>query len=406
MVCIKTPVGNILHTGDWKIDANPVEGSKTDVEALKKLGKEGVLALIGDSTNAGTPGRSGSEGDLADSLKKLFMRYKGQRMVVTCFASNIARMRSVATAARGAGRIMALAGRSLWRMNEAARRTGYLKDLPPFLSEREATMADPDKIVIMATGSQGEPRAAMARLAMGQHPQLDLSPNDVVIFSARAIPGNEKDIGRVQANLRARNINVVTDHEEFVHVSGHPAHDDVVDLIQWVKPKVLLPVHGEIYQLQAHAKIGEELQVPQVLIPRDGDMIELTVDGARVVGEAHYGVLCLDGKKIVSANDVAIRGRKKLAELGTVLVSLALDDSGSLVADPTITTLGIYAEDQQQVGEASLVEDVIEAVETLEDRYIFKDDAVEQAVRIAVRRAVNNSHGRKPLAEVHVIRVK
>jgi len=405
LLIIKTPVGNIVHTGDWKFDTTPVEGSTTDIAALKKIGSEGVLALIGDSTNAATPGRSGSEGELAQSLRKIFLRYPNRRIVVTCFASNIARIKSVAMAAHGAGRVMALAGRSLWRMNEAARRTGYLKDVPPPLSEREATAANPGEIVIMATGSQGEPRAAMARLATGEHPQLDLSPNDVVIFSARAIPGNEKDIARVQTNLRAMGVHVVTDHEEFVHVSGHPAHDDVVDLIQWLKPKVLLPVHGEVYQLQAHAKIGEALQVPQVVIPRDGDVVELTPDGARVVDEVHHGILCVDGRKIVSANDIAIRGRKKLAELGTVMVSLALDTSGSLVSDPAISTLGIYTEAQQTDGEAELAARVIEAVEELDDRHIFKNEAVEQAARIAVRRAVNASHGRKPVAEVHVIRV-
>ena len=405
LLVIKTPVGNIVHTGDWKLDASPVEGSTTDIAALKKIGNEGVLALIGDSTNAATPGRSGSEGDLKESLKKIFLRYPGRRIVVTSFASNIARLKSVAIAAQGAGRVTALAGRSFWRMNEAARRTGYMKDLPPFLSEREATMVDPGQIVIMATGSQGEQRAAMARLATGEHPQLDLSANDVVIFSARAIPGNEKDIARVQTNLRARSVNVITDHEEFVHVSGHPAHDDVVDLIQWLKPKILLPVHGEVYQLQAHAKIGETLQVPQVLIPRDGDMIELTPSGARVSGEVHHGILCVDGKKIVSAADRAIHSRKKLAELGTVLVSLALDQDGSLVSDPAISTHGVYTEEQQVAGESELMERVIEAVEELDDRHVFKNDAVEQAARIAVRRAVNNSHGRKPIAEVHVIRV-
>jgi ribonuclease J len=405
LLVIKTPVGNIVHTGDWKFDDTPVEGSTTNRKTLEILGKEGVLAVVGDSTNAATPGRSGSEGDLAASMAKIFLRYPNRRIVVTSFASNVARMKSVARAAHDAGRVMALAGRSLWRMNEAARATGYLKDLPPFLSERDATAANPGEIVIMATGSQGEPRAAMARLAAGDHPQLDLSPNDVVIFSARAIPGNEKDIARVQTNLRARGVNVITDHEEFVHVSGHPAYDDVVDLIQWLKPKVLLPVHGEVYQLQAHAKIGEALQVPQIIIPRDGDVIELTPNGARVTGEVHHGLLCLDGKKVVSVKDRAIKGRKKLAELGTVMVSLVIDGDGSLVSDPAISTHGIYDEDAQESGESELMEEVIAAVEDLDDRHVLRNESVEQAARIAVRRAVNHSHGRKPIAEVHVIRV-
>ncbi|HCM83931.1 MAG TPA: ribonuclease J [Alphaproteobacteria bacterium] len=405
LLVIKTPVGNIVHTGDWKFDDSPVEGSTTNRKTLQNIGKEGVLALIGDSTNAATPGRSGSEGDLSKSLNKIFLRYPDRRIVVTSFASNIARLKSVALAAKAAGRVMALAGRSLWRMNEAARKTGYMTDLPPFLSEREATMVGPGEIVIMATGSQGEPRAAMARMAAGDHPQLDLSPNDVVIFSARAIPGNEKDIARVQTNLRARSVNVITDHEEFVHVSGHPAYDDVMDLIQWLKPKVLLPVHGEVYQLQAHAKIGEALQVPQILIPRDGDVIELTTEGAKVVDEVHHGLLCLDGKKVVPVTDQAIKSRVKLAELGTVLVSLAIDEDGSLVSDPAISTHGIYDEAGQEAGEMELMEIVIAAIEDLDDRHVMRDESVEQAARIAVRRAVNQSHGRKPVAEVHVHRV-
>jgi len=405
LLVIKTPVGNIVHTGDWKFDDAPVEGSTTDIAAIKKIGQEGVLALLGDSTNATTPGRSGSEGTLQESLKKIFLRYPNRRIVVTCFASNIARLKSVAVAAHGAGRVMGLAGRSFWRMNEAARRTGYLKNIPAFLNERDSTMVDPGQIVIMATGSQGEPRAAMARLATGEHPQLDLSPNDVVIYSARAIPGNEKDIARVQTNLRAMGVHVVTDQEEFVHVSGHPAHDDVVDLIQWLQPKVLLPIHGELHQLQAHAKIGENLQVPQVLIPRDGDVVELTAAGARVVDEVPHGILCVDGRKIVSSTDIVIRGRKKLAELGTVMVSLALDDTGSLVADPAVSTQGIYSEEQLVDGEAALAQAVVEAVEALNDRHVMDDQAVQQAARIAARRAINQSHGRKPVAEVHVMRV-
>lgn len=405
LLLIKTPVGNIVHTGDWKFDDDPVEGSTTNRKTLQNIGKEGVLAIIGDSTNAATPGRSGSEGELSKSLEKIFQRYPNRRVVVTSFASNVARLKSVAKAAKAAGRITALAGRSLWRMNEAARKTGYLKDIPPFLSEREATMADPGQIVIMATGSQGEPRAAMARMAAGDHPQLDLAPNDVVIFSARAIPGNEKDIARVHTNLRGRNVNIITDHEEFVHVSGHPAYDDVVDLIQWLKPKILLPVHGEVYQLQAHAKIGEALQVPQILIPHDGNVIEITEDGAKVVDEVHYGILCVDGRKVVSVKDRVVKERKKMAELGTVMVSIAIDEDGSLVSDPAISSHGIFDEAGRETGEAELIERVIEAVEDLDDRHIFRNDAVEQAARIAVRRAVNESHGRKPVAEVHVHRV-
>ena len=406
LLVIKTPAGNLVHTGDWKFDDRPVESNSTNRDQIKKIGDEGVIALLGDSTNAATPGRSGSEGDLSESLAKIFLKYPKQRIVVTCFASNVARIKSVAMAAHAAGRVLALAGRSLWRMNEAARRTGYLKDMPPFLSERDASAADPDQIVIMATGSQGEPRAALARMATGQHPNLDIARNDVVIFSARPIPGNEKDIARVQTNLRAMGAFVVTDHEAFVHVSGHPAYDDVVDLITWLKPNVLMPVHGEVYQLQAHAKIGEALKVPQILIPRDGDVVEITAEKATVVDEVPHGILCLDGKKIIPANDMAIRGRRKLAELGTVMVSIAIDMSGSLISDPVVSTHGIYGEDQQEAGEAELADHVIQSVEELDNRHIMQDEAVELAARIAVRRAVNNSHGRKPIAEVHVLRVK
>ncbi len=404
LLVIRTPVGAIVHTGDWKLDPAPVDGSVTDIEELKKIGQEGVLALLGDSTNAATPGRSGSEGDLQKSFIDIFAKYQGVRIAVTSFASNIARLNSIYTAAETVGRVVGVAGRSLHRMNEAARKTGYLKNMKPFVGEGETRFVERGELVLVLTGSQGEPQAAMSRVASDSHPQVDLSAGDVVIFSARAIPGNEKDIARVQTNLRARGINVVTDNDEFVHVSGHPAHDDIVDLLQWLKPNIVLPVHGEVYQLQAHAKIAETLQMPS-LSPHDGNIIEITKSGATIVGEVFHGLLCIDGRKIVPVGDDAIRGRVKIAETGMIMVSVVMDRDGTLVADPSVSTMGIFTTDAQAAGEEQLVEEVIAAVEQLDDRAVRRDDAVEKAAHIAVRKLINKTHGRKPQADVHVVRV-
>src|ERR1700741_268589 len=261
-VALRTPVGTVLHTGDWKFDPDPLIGPTADEAALRKLGDEGVLALIGDSTNALRPGTSGSEADLRRSLIDLIGRYDA-RVALACFASNVARLETIARAAAVHGREVALVGRSLWRIDKAARENGYLADLPRFLTEDEAGYIPRDRIVLICTGSQGEPRAALSRIARNDHPHVMLEPGDVVIFSSRIIPGNEKAINRLQNALVRLGVEIVTEEDDFVHVSGHPARDEVVRMYQRVRPQIAIPVHGEPRHLIAHSQLAGECQVPQ-----------------------------------------------------------------------------------------------------------------------------------------------
>ncbi len=273
-VVLRTAAGTVLHTGDWKLDPDPLIGEPADEVALRRLGDEGVLAMICDSTNALRPGSSGSEADLRRSLTELVGRYDA-RVAVACFASNVARLETIAHAAAAHGREVALVGRSLWRMDKAARENGYLADLPSFLTEDEAAYIPRDRIVMICTGSQGEPRSALARIARDDHPSVELEPGDVVIFSSRIIPGNEKSIGRLQNALARLGIEIVTELDHFVHVSGHPARDELVRMYQMIRPQIAIPVHGEARHLIAHAHLAGECQVPQPLIVENGDMVRL-----------------------------------------------------------------------------------------------------------------------------------
>src|SRR4029077_20104927 len=307
-VALRTPVGTVLHTGDWKFDPDPLIGETSDEGALRRLGDEGVLAMIGDSTNALRPGTSGSEADLRRSLIDLVGRYDA-RVAVACFASNVARLETIARAAAAHGRDVALVGRSLWRIDKAARENGYLADLPRFLTEDEAGYIPRDKIVLICTGSQGEPRAALARIAREDHPNIVLETGDVVIFSSRIIPGNEKAINRVQNALVRLGIEIVTEEDHFVHVSGHPARDELVRMYQMVRPQVAIPVHGEARHLIAHAELARECQVQQPLIIQNGDVVRLAASGASVVDEVPVGRLARQGRGLGPGGGAALKDR-------------------------------------------------------------------------------------------------
>src|SRR3981189_1654591 len=281
-VALRTPVGTVLHTGDWKFDPDPLIGPTSDEAALRRLGDEGVLAMIGDSTNALRPGTSGSEADLRRSLIDLVGRYDA-RVAVACFASNVARLETIARAAAAHGRDVALVGRSLWRMDKAARENGYLTDLPRFLTEDEAGYIPRDRVLLICTGSQGEPRPALARIARDGHPNVVLETGDVAIFSSRIIPGNEKAINRLQNALVRLGVEIVTEEDHFVHVSGHPARDELVRMYQMVRPQIAVPVHAEARHLIAHAELAGECQVQQPLVIQNGHVVRLAASGASVV---------------------------------------------------------------------------------------------------------------------------
>ena len=401
---LRTPLGAVLHTGDWKLDPAPVTGEPTDEAALIRLGDEGALAMVCDSTNATVPGSSGSEAAVRESLIELFGRFEN-RIAISCFATNVARLDSIAAAAAANDRNVALVGRSLWRINEAARANGYLKDVAPFLSEHDAGFLPREKTVLICTGSQGEPRSALSRIAADDHPEITLERGDTVIFSSREIPGNERAIGRVQNMLIGQGVEVITADDAFVHVSGHPAQDELIRMYQWVRPKLAVPVHGEIRHQTEHARLARSCQVADTIIPENGSIIRLAPGPAEVVGQVQHGRLALDGKRIVPLDAGVMRGRHRMMYNGAAVATLVMDADGALVTQPQVTVMGLI--EGPEAGEI-LVEvgfAVRKAVEELPPQSRLDDEAVRQATRIAVRRSFNASQGKKPLTEVHLVRL-
>lgn len=403
-VVIRTRCGTVLHTGDWKLDPDPLVGPIADEAALKRLGAEGVLAMVCDSTNAMVPGHSGSEAAVRESLVELLGRFEG-RIAVACFATNVARLESVAKAAAHHDRHVALVGRSLWRINRAARETGYLADVPDFVSEHDAGYLPRDKVVLLCTGSQGEPRSALARIARGEHPAVTLEPGDVVVFSSRIIPGNEKAIGRLQNDLARLGVDLVTERDHFVHVSGHPAREELVAMYQWVRPRIAVPVHGEHRHLLAHARLAQDCQVPQTVVPGNGEAIRLAPGPAAKVGVVPSGRLGLDGKVLMALDGEAMRLRHRMLHNGAAVATLVLDAAGALAAEPQIAIQGLLepSEMEEARGEAAVA--IREALAKLKPADRRLDEAVKEAARLAVRRTLQALHGKKPLTEVHLVRL-
>ncbi len=400
---ISCPAGVVIHTGDWKFDPDPGVGEETDLAALERLSQDGVLALVGDSTNADVPGSSGSEGDLPDEFVRVFSGCP-QRIAVTCFASNVARLRSVAQAADRVGRHCALVGRSMRRIVEIARENGLLGDVPPFLGERDAARLPAERVVMLCTGSQGEPRAALARIAAGNHPVIDLDPDDVVIFSSREIPGNEKAIGRVQSRLTARGIRVITDRDRPVHVSGHPARDDLARLYQVVRPRIAVPVHGDARRLAAHAQVARACQVPEVLVPENGGVYRLGPGPVGTVGQVKTGALFVDGTRLRRLDGPVFGDRQVMLHNGSVSATLVLDRRGLCPRDPIITVAGLCDGQEADAVGNELAEDVRDSVEALDARERRSDQAVVDRATRTLRRELRRSFGKRPVITVHVVR--
>jgi ribonuclease J len=403
-IAIRTPCGTVLHTGDWKLDPAPLVGEVTDEAALKKLGAEGVLAMICDSTNALVPGHSGSEALVRANLTEMMGRFQG-RIAVACFASNVARLESVARAAAHHDRHAALVGRSLWRINRAARDTGYLAGLPDFVSEHDAGFLPRDKLVLLCTGSQGEPRSALARIARGEHPAVVLEAGDAVLFSSRVIPGNDRAIGRLQNDLAKLGVEIVTERDNAIHVSGHPARDELIAMYQWVRPRIAVPVHGEYRHLMAHARLAHDCQVPQSVVSGNGDVIRLAPGPAQKVAEVHAGRLGLDGKVLMSLDGEAMRLRHRMLHNGTAVATLVLDDTGLLAAEPQISIQGLLEPDEMVEAREDAADAVRTALAKLKPADRRLDTAVKEAARLAIRKSLQSLHGKKPLTEVHLVRL-
>jgi ribonuclease J len=403
-VVIRTPAGTLLHTGDWKLDPEPLVGDVTDEAALRRLGDEGILAMICDSTNALVHGVSGSEATVRDSLDELVGKL-GNRIAVACFASNVARVESIARIAAAHDRQVALVGRSLWRIAEAARENGYMKDLPQFITEHDVGYLPREKVLLICTGSQGEPRSALARIAREEHPNVSLERGDSVVFSSRIIPGNEHSIGELQNKLVKLGVEVVTERDHFVHVSGHPARDELVAMYQWVRPKIAIPVHGEARHLAAHARLAESCQVSQALVIENGDIVRLAPGPAAVVDQARTGRLGLDGKTLIPLDGTVMRARHRAVWSGAAVATLVLDKAGKLKADPQVTVQGLLDPELDAAHLDDVAAAVRSAVTALSGDDRGDDAAVKEAARLAVRRALHASHGKKPVTDVHVVRV-
>ena len=402
-LAIDTPAGTVLHTGDWKIDPTPLIGGPTDAAKLSALGDEGVLALVGDSTNAVRDGRSPSESDVAKTLADL-IRTAPRRVAVTTFASHVGRLRAVADAARAAEREVVVVGRAMERVVQVARETGYLDGVQDFRSVESYDYLPPEKVVALCTGSQGEPRAALARIAEDEHPDVALSRGDRVIFSARPIPGNEKAIARVINGLVAQGVEVITDRTHLVHVSGHPRRDELRDMIGWVRPKILIPAHGEALHLAEHAALARRAGVPQVLVCRNGDLVRLAPGPAEIVDQLPSGRLYKDGALLIEAEARTIAARRRLSFSGMVSVAIAINDKGALVTYPEIELIGLPETDAAGAPFVEVARRAVEETfETLPKPRRRDPDEVAESLRRAVRAAIAGRWGKKPICHVHVL---
>lgn len=406
-LAIKTPLGTVLHTGDWKIDDDPIIGGVTDAKAISQLGDDGVLAMVCDSTNVFVEGSAGSEGGVRDALTELIGGLKG-RIAVGCFASNVARMDSVIRAAEAAGRRVSLAGRSMHRITAAAKHVGMLHDIKPFLSEQEARIWPADEILYLCTGSQGEVRAALSRVAEGTHPYVKLSNGDHCIFSSRVIPGNELSVGRLQDKLADRGVRLYTEKDHRgIHVSGHPCRDELKQMYAWARPKIAVPTHGMRRHLAEHANLAKDMGVPETVTPRNGDMVRLAPGPAAIIDEVPSGRLYVDGGRLVTEQGEALHERRHASTNGVLIVSFAMDRRGKIVSDIDVRAIGLPGDDEAPLGDAldDLAERVEQTVLKLKGPALEDEMVIEQAISRVLKKASQQIWDRRPIVETIILRL-
>ena len=407
-LAIKTPLGTVLHTGDWKIDDEPVIGSKTDSGTISRLGDEGILAMVCDSTNVFVEGVAGSETGVREELGKLISSLPKGRIAVGCFASNVARMDSVIHAAEAAGRRVFLAGRSMNRITAAAKHVGLLANARKFLSDDEARVWPADQILYLCTGSQGEQNAALARVASGTHPTVKLGVGDHCIFSSRVIPGNELAIGRLQDRLADRGVRLYTEKDHpGIHVSGHPCRDELRQMYAWARPKIAVPTHGMRRHLMEHAILAREIGVPETVTPRNGDMVRLAPGPAAIIDEVPNGRLYVDGGMLVTEQGEALRERRHASTNGVLVVTFAMDSRGKIVSDIDVRGIGLPGDDENPLGDAldELAERAEQAINGLKPQAREDDMAVEQAIGRVLKKASQQIWDRRPIVETVILRL-
>jgi ribonuclease J len=399
---IDTPYGRIFHTGDWKLDDAPMLGTPATAEQLTKIGDSGILALIGDSTNVFNPEASGSESDVRDGLMRLIKARKQGRVLVTTFASNAARLGTLGAVAKAAGRELVLAGRSMDRIVKVAQATGYLKDLPKPVDWETAMAMPRHKVLILCTGAQGEPQAALSRIAEGSHPALRLEKGDLVVYSSKQIPGNELSIGRVQNALAARGIDIITERQAHVHVSGHPGQPELEAMYEWIRPEIAIPVHGERRHMEAHAVLALDCGVPRAMVPVNGSAIRLAPDGPVLLSHEKVGRLVLDGEIILPSDGATMVERRRLAHNGIIAVSIVIGKNGLPAATPVVIAHGVPVEEDK----AAFLAACAEAAEAAAAKSDPKRGApFAEAIRVAVRRVAREWTGKKPVTDVQVTRL-
>lgn len=393
---IETDHGRVLHTGDWKLEEAPVLGGASTAAELTAIGDKGVLALVCDSTNVFNPEPSGSEADVRDGLYQVVGSARG-RVLVTTFASNAARLQTLGEVARDTGRTLCVAGRSLDRILKVARQTGYLRDFPETVDFDTAMTMPPNKLLVVATGGQGEARAALARIADGNHP-LKLEAGDSVVFSSRQIPGNELAIGRIMNTLAAKNVTLITDRQAFIHVSGHPGRPELAAMYGWIRPKILVPVHGEVRHLKEHARFGLAEGIPQAVTQTNGEVWKLAPGQPRRIGQAPIGRLVLDGDVILPADGATINERRRLALYGQISVAVALRN-GRLQGEPQVRVQGIPVEEDRDL----FIDEAAEAAAEAVAKDGRNPERLRETLRLAVRRTATRFTGKKPIVDVLIV---
>jgi len=406
-LALRTPLGTVLHTGDWKIDEDPVVGQRTDVDMIRRLGDEGVLAMVCDSTNVFVDGSAGSEGEVRTAMTRLISTLKG-KVAVACFASNVARVDSVVRAAEAAGRRVALVGRSMHRITAAAKHVGLLGDVQDFVPDTEAKHFPADKILYLCTGSQGEPRAALSRIAEGNHPHVNLSQGDHVIFSSRVIPGNEIGIRNLQNNLSERGVRLYTERDHpGIHVSGHPCRDELKQMYQWARPTIAIPTHGERRHLVEHSALAKDMQIPYAIAPRNGDIVKLAPGEPGIIDEVHSGRLFVDGGMLVPEAGEALRERRHAASNGVLIVTFAIDAKGRQASDIEVRGLGLPGDADYPLEDAldDLADRAKQALTSMKPEERNDEDLVEAAVNRALKKASQQIWDRRPIVETVVVRI-
>ena len=407
-LAIKTPLGTVLHTGDWKIDDDPVIGARTDVETIRRLGEEGVLAMVCDSTNVFVDGTAGSEADVRDALVELIGSLKG-KVAVGCFASNVARVDSVIRAAEACGRRVCLVGRSMHRITSAAKSVGLLADVQDFISEEEAGYFPDESILYICTGSQGEPRAALNRIAEGTHPHVTLGQGDSCVFSSRVIPGNELAIGRMQDKLAERGVRLYTERDHpGIHVSGHPCRDELKQMYQWARPRIAVPTHGQRRHLIEHCNLAKDMQTPEAVALRNGDLLRLAPGMAEIIDEVPSGRLFVDGGVLSPEGSAALRERRHASVAGMLAVAVAIDGRGKVVGDIEVRGVGLPGDADYSLDDAldDLAEEADTALSRMKSEARLDDGAVEQAVGRALKKASQRIWDRRrPIVETLIVRI-